>query len=108
MDLSKNKLNRKEFFKNIQKMVADVSKKITQNSKIICFSEEYLSNLMWAHYANYHQGFLLMYDKNDLRKALVFDSKNEKIVKKLLIPMKCMILVNLCMVIYHNDITRIF
>ena len=83
LDLSKNKSNRKEFFKNIQEMVADVSKKITQNSKIICFSEEYLSNLMWAHYANYHQGFLLMYDKNDLRKALVFDSKNEKLVKKL-------------------------
>ena len=30
--------------------------------KIACFSESILSNLMWAHYADFHKGFALEYD----------------------------------------------
>lgn len=30
--------------------------------KIACFSENILSTLMWAHYADYHKGFALEYD----------------------------------------------
>ena len=35
-------------------------------AKISCFCEDKYSNLMWAHYADYHEGFLLEYDKQSI------------------------------------------
>ena len=35
-------------------------------AKIACFCGNKYSNLMWAHYADYHKGFLLEYDKQTI------------------------------------------
>lgn len=42
------------------------------NLKIICFSEERQSELMWAHCADNHKGFLLGYDSDELSNADCF------------------------------------
>jgi len=39
-------------------------------AKIACFCGNKYSNLMWAHYADYHKGFLLEYDKQTILKFL--------------------------------------
>lgn len=39
-------------------------------AKIACFCGNKYSNLMWAHYADYHKGFLLEYDKQTILNAL--------------------------------------
>ena len=51
--------------------------------KIICFSEEYDSELMWSHYAEDHKGFLIAYEKTDIENSVVFNKHNEKIDKKI-------------------------
>lgn len=50
---------------------------IRNNTKIICFSELYDSMLMWSHYANYHKGFALAYDKDEIRKSAVYSENGE-------------------------------
>ena len=67
---------RSEFQRAVDINIKHISKKIVENSKIICFSEEYLSNLMWSHYANYHKGFLLAYSKASLKSAGLYNHKH--------------------------------
>ena len=55
----------------------DVRGQIRNNTKIICFSELHDSMLMWSHYANYHKGFALAYDKDEIRKSTVFTESGE-------------------------------
>lgn len=45
------------------------------NPRLICFSEEYDSMLMWSHYADYHKGYVLVYAKNDLVSSNSYDNK---------------------------------
>lgn len=44
--------------------------------KIACFSENILSTLMWAHYADYHKGFALEYDFTQ-NQSKCFDCQNK-------------------------------
>ena len=37
-----------------------------ERENIACFSERFDSSLMWAHYAKYHEGFVLEYDTTEL------------------------------------------
>lgn len=68
-----------QFVSNISSIAKE---QIVTNSKVICFSEDYLSPLMWAHYANYHKGFVLGYAKSDLNAALVYDEHGSKLNRK--------------------------
>lgn len=49
--------------------VEEIKENIRKNVKIICFSEKFDSILMWSHYADYHKGYLLVYDKEELRSS---------------------------------------
>ena len=53
---------------------------IRKNTRIICLSEAYNSMLMWSHYANNHKGFVLAYDKQDIREAIKY-AKNDCEIK---------------------------
>lgn len=57
------------FFKQICVAVDLIKKSVRNNVKIICFSEVYNSMLMWSHYADNHKGFLLVYEKADIKNA---------------------------------------
>ena len=41
-------------------------KSAREETFIACFSERFDSTLMWAHYADYHKGFVLEYDTSEL------------------------------------------
>lgn len=70
------------FFQKICEAVKTVKETLRRNVRIICFSEEYLSMLMWSHYADNHKGFAIVYDKNDIEKAKNYTESGEPIRKK--------------------------
>lgn len=70
---------RAAFLDRIQKMVQTVADSLLTNSKTICFCEEYLSTLMWSHYADYHKGFVLAYDREALKHATCRNEQGEMI-----------------------------
>lgn len=74
---------RAAFLDRIQKMVQTVADSLLTNSKTICFCEEYLSTLMWSHYADYHKGFVLAYDREALKHATCRNEQGEMITATL-------------------------
>lgn len=58
---------------------------INANTKVVCFSEDYLSPLMWAHYADNHKGFALGYAKSNLLTAPIYNEIGEKIGNKMIL-----------------------
>lgn len=54
-----------------------IRKGIRNNPKVICFSSCYDSMLMWSHYAQNHQGFVLVYDKKALQEADRYNRTDE-------------------------------
>lgn len=65
-----------KFFKNIDVSINGLKADMRKYPKIICFSKVCTSTLLWSHYANYHKGFSLVYDKNDLLSAKCYDDDN--------------------------------
>ena len=59
-----------------------LKKTLRKNVRIICFAEEYLSMLMWSHYADNHKGFAIIYDRNDIENAENYTIQGELIMKK--------------------------
>jgi hypothetical protein len=55
---------------------------LRKNVRIICFAEEYLSMLMWSHYADNHKGFAIIYDRNDIENAENYTIDGKLIRKK--------------------------
>ncbi len=55
---------------------------IKKNSRIISFSEVNDSMLMWSHYADYHKGFLLVYDKESLKNAKRYNKEGKEVKEK--------------------------
>lgn len=76
-----------EFQINFLNMINDLIDKIRDNyrnyMKIICFSEEYDSELMWSHYAENHKGFLIAYEKENIENGTIYSKDKEKINKKI-------------------------
>ena len=70
---------RAEFLSEVKEAAQNLKKCISKNTKVICFSELYLSSLMWAHYANEHKGFELIYDYEALKNAEVYNAANNKL-----------------------------
>lgn len=73
------------FFQQIGEAVKTVKETLHRNVRIICFSEEYLSMLMWSHYADNHKGFAIVYDRNDIENAENYTNSGEPIRKKSLL-----------------------
>ncbi len=67
-----------EFINHVHENASLFKQQISANSKVICFSEEYLSPLMWAHYADNHMGFALGYAKSDLIMSPTYNEFDEK------------------------------
>lgn len=77
-----------EYRKKEEKLAVEIDElklKMKKNLKVICFSQEPLSTLMWAHYADYHRGFSLMFETEKLRRAPVYTKNGNKIGKTRLI-----------------------
>ena len=62
---SKEYLN---FFDNAKDEILNTTEK---DVFVSCFSELYKSILMWSHYADYHKGICIKYDKKDLDNFVV-------------------------------------
>ena len=54
-------------------------KELHDNVPGICFAQDCLSPLMWAHYANNHKGFALLYDRKELETAACFLESGEQV-----------------------------
>jgi len=66
-------------YDDFHKSLKLVRNQIRRNTKVICFSESYDSMLMWAHYADYHKGFALMYTKEEIRNGGVYSKDGKRI-----------------------------
>lgn len=73
-----------------------VSEMVKKNSKIVCFSENKESILMWSHYANSHKGFCIEYQ---LPKIV---NKNERWAEQLE-PWETSCLMHLMQVAYFSE-----
>lgn len=71
------------FKEMLDQKVDKVKTNIRNYVKIICFTEDCLSMLMWSHYASDHGGFVLVYNKDELLNAHCFDSKDNRIPRQL-------------------------
>lgn len=70
------------FFQSIHNAARELKESLRNNVKIICFSEDYLSMLMWSHYADNHKGFAIIYDRDIIINADNFTADNIVITKK--------------------------
>lgn len=73
---------RGRFLDYVKKAAQYLQKCVSENTKVICFSESLLSSLMWAHYADENKGFELIYDYEMLKKANVYDSTHNTLSEK--------------------------
>lgn len=60
---------RQQFVQYIDDRIEKLKYAIHDNIKGICLSQNYLSTLMWAHYAKDHTGIALLYDTKELECA---------------------------------------
>lgn len=63
--VNKNK-SLESFLEYISDLAINIKNRINENVKILCFSKDYLSPLMWAHYADDNKGFAIIYDVNSI------------------------------------------
>lgn len=70
------------FFQSIHNAAKELKESLRNNARIICFSEDYLSMLMWSHYADNHKGFAIIYDRDAIANADNFTADNTVIKKK--------------------------
>lgn len=73
------------FMEHVHNTSNKFKQQINANSKVVCFSEDYLSPLMWAHYADNHKGFALGYAKSNLLTAPIYNEIGEKIGNKMIL-----------------------
>lgn len=78
---SHDKLMERHFYLIYDCMDA-IRKMIKNNPRIICFSERYDSLLMWAHYADNHKGYVLVYDKESIITANKFSCNGAVVNQK--------------------------
>lgn len=70
-------------FDNIHNNLKYFKRLILENTRVICFSEKYDSALMWSHYANYHEGFVIVYDKDKLINSPVFSASDQELLNRI-------------------------
>jgi len=70
------------FLEQIYESVKMLKDTLRKNVRIICFAEDYLSMLMWSHYADNHRGFAVIYDREDIENAENYTTFGKLITKK--------------------------
>lgn len=79
LKLSQDPQCRATILADILKIMDSIKDGLLTNSKTICFCEDHLSTLMWSHYADYHKGFVLAYEKDALKQATCRNKDGETI-----------------------------
>ena len=72
----------KVFLNQVSDCVTEIKEMVREKQKVISFSENIDNILMWSHYAEYHKGFCLIFDKDELQKANDYDFDGKQIRKK--------------------------
>lgn len=72
-----------EYFEMVDELIDVIKNNYRKYMKIICFSEDYKSELMWSHYTGDHKGFLMAYDKKNLENISGYDCYGNIESKKL-------------------------
>lgn len=70
------------FLSHIREDAKAVIKELHDNVPGICFAKDSLSPLMWAHYADKHKGFALLYDRKELETAACFLESGEQVLTR--------------------------
>lgn len=83
MELNEDISNQKRFFEYVFSIIESLKNQMRKNLKVICFTEQHISNLMWSHYADYHKGFCLMYSKEELKQSFIYDINGNKTKNKI-------------------------
>ena len=73
---------KEDMFRRVREASTNLSEVLLKNTRIICLSEKYDSMLMWSHYADYHKGFCIVYNKSVDTEADVYASDDSLIKKK--------------------------
>lgn len=66
-------------FNELHQELRSIRQKIRKETKVICFSEALNSLLLWSHYADYHKGFCLAYDKDELLHSEIYSDDGTEI-----------------------------
>lgn len=74
-----------EYYKKTAKELKEIPELFLKETKVICFSEDYKSEKMWAYYADSMKGMCLAYNKKDIEEAIGFSKNGEKVIEKLLL-----------------------
>lgn len=74
---------RGQFFAQVRYAIELFRNLLIKNAKIICFAPNPDSVLMWSHYADYHKGFVLEYDTEELKSAQPFDENGNELKREL-------------------------
>lgn len=70
------------FLSHIEEDAETVSRRLHDHVPGICFAGDCLSPLMWAHYADKHRGFALLYDRKELETAACFSESGEQVLAR--------------------------
>lgn len=73
---------RQQFVRCIDDRIEKLKYAIHDNIKGICLSQNYLSTLMWAHYAKDHTGIALLYDTKELECARCYSYEGKVLQEK--------------------------
>lgn len=73
------------FLEYISDLAINIKNRINENVKILCFSKDYLSPLMWAYYADDNKGFAIIYDVNSIINGKNYTLEGNLINKKILL-----------------------
>ena len=71
-----------QFLNRVGNIVSYLNDALRNTVKMICFSDRIDSMLMWSHYADYHKGYAVAYERNAIEKALFYDKEGNEIRKK--------------------------
>lgn len=74
--------NQEKFLQHINREIDFIKTSIHCNIKGICFSQNTLSTLMWAHYAKDHTGIALLYDIHELLHAKCYSEYSKLLNEK--------------------------
>ena len=72
----------KYHFDSVWTNCISLKKWIRSTAKMICFSRTYSSLLMWSHYADYHKGFIMVFNRDTIQYAEVYNNNDELSIKK--------------------------
>lgn len=69
----------------VNKAITNLKENVKKNLKIICFSQNVYSLLMWSHYAENHRGFALAYDKEIIKSANRYNKSGMEVSEKTIV-----------------------